>query len=64
MGVSRGGEKETVYSMWMLYNQYYNLIYLLASCYVDGSIHSARRSGETQDQDHINDTPSALFFLP
>ncbi len=49
-------KKEQIYSMWMLYHLHQNLTYLLASCYVDGSVHSAGRSGETQDQNHINDT--------
>lgn len=32
------------------------MTYLLASCYVDGSVHSAGRSGETHDENHIDDT--------
>lgn len=46
--------------MWMLYNQHLKLTYLLASCYVDGSVHSAGRSGDTQDQNnkfHASDLP-------
>lgn len=41
----------------MLFLQHYNMTYLLAGCYVDGSVHSAGSSGETHDQNHINDTP-------